>query len=143
MGYRMLKLNVVILSIIILVSCSTNTDPIDLKSSDYDVYITPTGKSDGNYVEFKFINTSDHIVWYLGFGEESPIYLGQTLSDSGWVSYIWWKCLTGAEMYTLASHKSIRTNVRRPQNDVPWRIGLWTRRDSDEEDYYSWSAVQN
>ena len=54
----MIYLKRLIFSIIILISCSTNTDPIDTISSDYDVYIRPTGDADLDYQEFSFINIS-------------------------------------------------------------------------------------
>lgn len=138
----MKKRRLIFLILIMCFSCKTDFSDLGDFDNEYDVLIVPTGNSNSDYIEFKFLNTSDHTLWYRGMGKESPIYSEQILSDSGWVSYIWWRCLTGSNMYKLAPYKSLKSNVPQPDKNAPWRVGLLTRRELDGENYYNWSDIQ-
>ena len=139
----MLNFKIALLSIIIFFSCSTNTEPVDTLSSDYDVYIRPTGEADENYQEFSFTNNTNHTLYYVGFSKTTPFFAAQMQTDSGWVSYIYWRCATGIQLIEFVPSETIRTNVPLPPDNLPWKVGLSVRNEADGEDYYSWSTIQN
>ena len=132
-----------IFSIIILISCSTNTDPIDTISSDYDVYIRPTGDAELDYQEFSFINISNDTLYYVGLFKTLPLYTAQMQSDTGWVQYNFWRCGNGVKLIKFEPSEIVKTNVYLPPENLPWRVGLSVRKEPDGERYYCWSAVQN
>jgi hypothetical protein len=129
-------------SIIYFVSCSTNFSPIVDVSREYTVSIEPTGKSENGFIEFKFSNTINETLWFIGYSKNSPLYLTQIMSDTGWVYYGGW-CGTGTKLFQFAPFKSFYLNVVAPSRNTTWRVGLYTLREVDGDGEYNWSDIQN
>jgi hypothetical protein len=131
-----------IISIIFyFISCNTDSSPLGYIDSGYIVSVVPTGRSQNGFVEFKFSNTLDDTLWYWGYNKNSPLYLTQIFSDTGWVYYGGW-CGTGVRKIEFAPYESFRVNVIKPSPNTAWRVGIYTFRDVDGVGEYSWSNIQ-
>ena len=138
----MKTLSFLILSIFYIISCSTGIYPLEPSKDNYDVLIAPTGKSEDIFVEFGFTNITDNTLWYWGYSENSPMYLAQVRSDSGWVHYLGW-CGTGLRKIPFHPYRSFKINVMKPSTNKAWRVGLQVFRgvEGGVEEY--WSDVQH
>lgn len=132
----------ILLWLFVSLSCSTNTEPIGIVSSDYNVYIAPTGKTDNGYIEFKFTNISENILHYTGYNENSPFYMIQVKNDTGWVNSLGW-CGTGAKIYNFYPGQYFKVNIYQRTDNKLWRVGIYTTSNMELAGEYSWSDVQN
>ena len=128
------------LFLVSIFSCETGLAPSGVINHEERVLIWSTGNSYDRIVQFKFQNTLEDTLLYLGYSKGSPLYAIQISSDTGWVNVGRW-CGTGTKELEFAPKESFLVDVHEPCYDRPWRVGLYTYLINEQAGKYSWSKA--
>ena len=117
-------LNFILLFTFLLLVCSC--DAVESNESG-TLHIKYTGVEEGEYgtvATFLMGNDTTETISYLAYGEESPHYSTEVLTDSGWTYLMWNWCGTGTTPVDLKPGAKTKFTTALPDYECTWRVVL-------------------